>query len=263
MAKEAYTEAVNYFQAEFRGKKADELTWITSSTSIKDVQSSILRAHERYKDASRFKPLREKLRKASEIMLYYGAALDILAQHHPEYVSLAWGTMKFIFIVRTIPPFAMITSNTTQGIINHAELVAEFARAITEVGEVLPRAKLNSRLYQTEIMKDAVVGLYRHILLFLKKAMKWYQLSTTGRAISAIMKPFKTDLKSTIDEVTKCATIMEAVARDSMKAELRDTHSLVQVVNNRINDMEIRFTDSLATMRADMDQKLQVLLGGR
>lgn len=194
-------------------------------------------------------------------MLYYGAALDILAQHHPEYVSLAWGTIKFIFIVRSMPAFAMNPSDTPQGIINHAELVTEFARAITDVGEVLPRAKLNSRLYQTEMMKDAVVGLYRHILLFLKKAMKWYQLSPTSRAFSAIMNPFKTDLKSTVDEVKKCAILMEDVAGYSMKAELRDTHSLVRVVNNHINDMEIRFRDSLATMRADMDQKLQALLG--
>lgn len=27
------------------------------------------------------------------------AIFDVYAQHHPEYVSLAWGTMKFLFIV--------------------------------------------------------------------------------------------------------------------------------------------------------------------
>jgi len=26
--------------------------------------------------------------------------MDVLVQHHPEYVSLAWGAMKFIFGVR-------------------------------------------------------------------------------------------------------------------------------------------------------------------
>lgn len=29
------------------------------------------------------------------------AIFDVFAQHHPEYVSLAWGTMKFLFIVST------------------------------------------------------------------------------------------------------------------------------------------------------------------
>jgi hypothetical protein len=32
--------------------------------------------------------------------MYYGQVLDMLAQHHPEYVSLAWGTLKFILMVR-------------------------------------------------------------------------------------------------------------------------------------------------------------------
>lgn len=144
---------------------------------------------------------------------------------------------------------------------NHAELVSEFSKALTDVGEVLPRAKLNSTLYQTDMMRDAVVGLYRHILLFLKKALKWYQLSPASRAISAIINPFKTDLKNTVDEVKKCAAVMEAVAGYSMKAELRDTHSLVRVINNHINDMETRFREALTTMTAVMDQKLQALLG--
>lgn len=90
-------------EAQFRNKKADNLAWMTNSTSIADIQSSILQAQKRYKDATRFKVIRERLRKASEIMLHYGTALDVLAQHHPEYVSLAWGTVKFIFIVCSIP----------------------------------------------------------------------------------------------------------------------------------------------------------------
>ena len=30
---------------------------------------------------------------------YYSDVLDMLAQHHPEYVALAWGAMKFVFVV--------------------------------------------------------------------------------------------------------------------------------------------------------------------
>lgn len=30
---------------------------------------------------------------------YYGEVLDVMAQHHPEYVALAWGAFKFVFIV--------------------------------------------------------------------------------------------------------------------------------------------------------------------
>ncbi|KAF2789088.1 hypothetical protein K505DRAFT_198095, partial [Melanomma pulvis-pyrius CBS 109.77] len=29
----------------------------------------------------------------------YGSASDMLAQNHPEYVALVWGTLKFVVIV--------------------------------------------------------------------------------------------------------------------------------------------------------------------
>ena len=31
--------------------------------------------------------------------MYYGNIFDVFAQHHPEYVALAWGAMKFLFVV--------------------------------------------------------------------------------------------------------------------------------------------------------------------
>jgi hypothetical protein len=35
----------------------------------------------------------------SEKIVHYGNVFDVLAQQHPEYVSLAWGTFKLLFIV--------------------------------------------------------------------------------------------------------------------------------------------------------------------
>lgn len=32
--------------------------------------------------------------------MYYGGVLDALSQHHPEYVALAWGAVKFVLMVR-------------------------------------------------------------------------------------------------------------------------------------------------------------------
>jgi hypothetical protein len=32
-------------------------------------------------------------------VVYYGTVLDVLVQQYPQYVSLAWGAMKFLFMV--------------------------------------------------------------------------------------------------------------------------------------------------------------------
>jgi hypothetical protein len=42
------------------------------------------------------------LNKLSLGIRYYSQALDMLAQHHPEYVALAWGAIKFVLMVRPI-----------------------------------------------------------------------------------------------------------------------------------------------------------------
>jgi len=38
----------------------------------------------------------------SEKLVHYGNIFDVMVQHHPEYVSLAWGTFKLLFVVSTI-----------------------------------------------------------------------------------------------------------------------------------------------------------------
>jgi len=39
------------------------------------------------------------LERISNRVVHYGAILDVFVQHHPEYVSLVWGTFKFLFTV--------------------------------------------------------------------------------------------------------------------------------------------------------------------
>ena len=39
------------------------------------------------------------LSKLSTRVNFYGNIMDVLVQHHPEYVALAWGGMKCLFVV--------------------------------------------------------------------------------------------------------------------------------------------------------------------
>jgi hypothetical protein len=43
--------------------------------------------------------MRQSLEKISSRIMYYGKVLDVLAQHHPEYVALVWGAVKFVLVV--------------------------------------------------------------------------------------------------------------------------------------------------------------------
>ena len=70
-------------------------------TSMLDVQQDLLRAaQDTYHGSSAQQwKARRWLVALSERVTYYGQVFDVLVQHHPEYVSLAWGTFKFVFTV--------------------------------------------------------------------------------------------------------------------------------------------------------------------
>lgn len=73
---------------------------VQSVSSLEDLRSVVSTAEKRYTESHR--PAQKWLVKFSQRVQYYGNVLDVIAQHHPEYVSLAWGAMKFLFTVRIV-----------------------------------------------------------------------------------------------------------------------------------------------------------------
>jgi hypothetical protein len=73
--------------------------WLKKKHTIANVQEEIKKAQEKYNLTSQGSRVRKWLSRFSAGALYYGLILDVLVQHHPEYVSLAWGTTKLLFVV--------------------------------------------------------------------------------------------------------------------------------------------------------------------
>ena len=73
--------------------------WLKKKHTIADVEEEVTKAQERYNLRSKDSKIRKWLSRVSSGVLYYGRILDVLVQHHPEYVSLAWGTTKLLFVV--------------------------------------------------------------------------------------------------------------------------------------------------------------------
>lgn len=79
------------------GKKKD---FICSFDTIHDVQEAVKKSMARYESHRRTSAASTWLVCFSQRIKFYGEILDVFVQHHPEYVSLAWGAMKFLFTVR-------------------------------------------------------------------------------------------------------------------------------------------------------------------
>jgi acetyl-CoA carboxylase carboxyltransferase component len=78
----------------------------SSHADVEEFLDAAQEAKRTYDDASiHHSETRVWLEKCSSRVMYYGKVFDTLAQHHPEYVALAWGAVKLVLIVSQPPSF--------------------------------------------------------------------------------------------------------------------------------------------------------------
>lgn len=99
-AEEAFQEAVLVFQLDPHVQS--KFSSVRRLRSLNDLEAILNEARSKYERQHRDSRAGKWLSKLSARISHYGRVLDVLVQHHPEYVSLAWGAMKFLFIVSRI-----------------------------------------------------------------------------------------------------------------------------------------------------------------
>ncbi|THX92860.1 hypothetical protein D6D03_10303 [Aureobasidium pullulans] len=216
IASQAYKAAVVTFKQEL-GNGPNALL-LGTATCMDDILAAINDTRAQYAlNQSKWNKISEWLDLASSRVMYYSNVLDALAQHHPEYVSLAWGAIKFVLM----------------GVVNHSELLTKFATAFSEIGEALESALCSARLYGTVDMQTHISELYLQIMRFLEKAVKWYSQNTFKRVVSSMGRPWALSWKDNVDNIHALVAKVKDKSQTAMYAELRDTH--VSVHNTELS----------------------------
>jgi hypothetical protein len=117
-------------------------------------------------------------------------------------------------------------------------------------------------------MKEAISRLYAHIILFFQQALKWYSMSSAGRAISAIFKPFELDYKDTVEEIKLCSQTVNNIASAANRAELRDLHDIIKAQckqdyerDKKLQQMQMQLKGLQEKMESSTTQILQAGTG--
>ena len=98
LADEVFREAKARFETDLT-KDERKINLVRSSNSIENVRAALVDAHSRYEAVRKDSKAKKWLVKLAERIHFYGGVLDVFAQHHPEYVALAWGSIKFLLTV--------------------------------------------------------------------------------------------------------------------------------------------------------------------
>ncbi|KAF2103667.1 hypothetical protein NA57DRAFT_8357, partial [Rhizodiscina lignyota] len=177
----------------------------------------------------------------SEKILYYGNIFDVLVQQHPEYVSLAWGTFKLLFVA----------------IANHAESASKLSKSVSQVADLLPQQSLLLVLYPTAQMQTSVARLYAHILIFFVSALKWYKDSRLVHAIKSILQPWDMKFRTQYEAIAAETQQVRRLAEVALNVEVRDTR--LEVLQGMLKEIRLDLTSQRTTLnRVHLNQMLSL-----
>ena len=96
---QAYQDAVKYFEKEL-SKDPRERAWIRGHTSMTDVLNEVSQAQKLYgKQSDKHVRVRQCLTAFASTFTQYSGVFDVLAQADPLHAGIAWGAIKFVFMV--------------------------------------------------------------------------------------------------------------------------------------------------------------------
>ncbi len=113
IASDAFKAAKAHFERS-SSLSDQEKKLVGDSSCLEDVQRVVASLVTKYASKNDSSKTRRWLQRTSETIYHYGTILDVFVQHHPEYVSLVWGTFKLLFSVSTpfpgesMPPYPLV-----------------------------------------------------------------------------------------------------------------------------------------------------------
>lgn len=154
---------------------------------------------------------------------------------------------------------------------NHEKLVHQISEQLVHIAEALPSAKIDLELYQTDGMRRELAGLYRHILLFLRQATKWYRASSAQRTLTALNVNSEKKFQETLEDIRTCAANIDNMAAVDTRVDVRRIGATVaagfggvETLLHRQEEMlrgmnveVLRLRLEIADMRACMDSMRQ------
>ncbi|ORX99892.1 hypothetical protein BCR34DRAFT_606474 [Clohesyomyces aquaticus] len=214
--------------------------------SVKQVQQTLQQCKAKY-DSKKISKAYKWLRILSSKVVFYCPVLDVLAQARPEYASLVWGTMKFLFM----------------SVMNHEEVIHQLSKACSYIADVLPRTEMSLILYPTERMMEAVAQLYAKVMEFMLETIKWYRQGKIGHAWAAISRPWSIGLKEHAVVIGEQARRVDKIASLAMKAEVRDTRIQVLEMQELLKSSQQQIYELSEVMKGDFKQILNLALVNR
>jgi hypothetical protein len=221
----AYRDAVKLFSDQLTHDR-DKIAFVGSKAHLRDIQNTVRSALERYEGRHARRATTAWLSKTASHIHFYGKIFDVISQHHPEYVALGWGALKFFLTA----------------VINHEDVNTALATALLEIGDLLPRVELASSLYPTARMKSAITTLYAYLLKFFIRARNWYNEGSWKRIVHSVTRPSELRYKDLLQQIDRASNEIDQLTRSAAQAEVRTIHDKIDVLQRNMSIIQTDLT---------------------
>ncbi|KAJ4865507.1 hypothetical protein T069G_02037 [Trichoderma breve] len=173
--------------------------------------------------------IKDGMQQFCKTTLHYAEVMDVLIEHHPEWVSLAWGTIKL---------FLMIP-------IEYQKIQESVTTNLARIGDRLQLVALLLRFFPSEKMVDASSTIYSSIAEFLEISLRWLRNNWLVRTLKAVAVPFETRLGPILEKIDENYGILKEYAE--MQWLISDFEQHLQTQSE------------LSTLGKSMDRVLEIL----
>ncbi|KAH8897671.1 hypothetical protein GQ53DRAFT_837507 [Thozetella sp. PMI_491] len=240
--RDTYSQARELYLSQSSARKKDTPPWLAQADSIESVLEAVRSAETKYtaKQDGRSKlhsTVGSWWTKAVSKIVNFQDIVDTFVSSNPEYAALVWGSMKFLFMVT----------------LNHRELSSNVAEAFASVGDALPEANfLVQQLYPVAQMQRTLQVLYKHIIDFCIRALKWYQRATRGivqQAVVAVKNPWPLEFQDVARKIRETMARLREQSAIAHQAETRHIANMLSEIRIEIRELR-RLKDEISAPAA-------------
>ena len=141
----------------------------------------------------------------------YQGVLDVLAQAHAEYTSLAWGAIKWILTVA----------------VKYMNLLQKISIMLESIGYRLPRIQLYQNLLPSKRLACVKSELYAAIIGFLTQTIP-FDKSRTRRLFSIFHGSLEGEFQAALDRIERLSGLVE---EDVRAAAIASQHAANTALN--------------------------------
>ncbi|CVK91940.1 uncharacterized protein FPRN_09692 [Fusarium proliferatum] len=239
-AQQAFQEGLNRFASDLTND-AEKVVFSQGFSSIQDIQTLVRDSFMRYSDEKRFPKTRKWLQRTISKIHHYGNIMDVLVQHHPEYVSLAWGAMKLVLVSAQ----------------NHEATICLISKALSQIADSLPRVELITILYPTERIKQAVSNLYANLVRFFIRAHEWCQEGKLVHLVHSITRPPELRYQDLMEDITANSREIDHLAASSAQVEIRDISFKLNTITAKLESFQATQSSALLHTNQTIVAKLE------